>query len=198
LVYKGFLLWKIYGIFFSCWVLCYTSFCAIIFSEIWQKISKEHTIKGKIMVRRAQLPLLCIVDFIRLHVSNLRAGHHQAFTLRNNLSFPNPQTANVSFRSMLVICCMDHQFVFPNISYFHLSENFAFALSSQYLPQLEPLKLCTALARRKCRRSLEILWTILTQFYALLKAARTLPQIPLFKYVVTSFLITLFLMFQKD
>jgi hypothetical protein len=39
LVYKGFLLWKIYVIFFICWILCYMSFCAIIFNEIWQKIS---------------------------------------------------------------------------------------------------------------------------------------------------------------
>jgi len=38
------------------------------------------TIKGKIMVRRAQLPLLCMVDSNRLYVSTVHAGHLQAFT----------------------------------------------------------------------------------------------------------------------
>ena len=32
------------------------------------------------MVRLAQLPLLCMVDSNRLHVSTLHAGHLQAFT----------------------------------------------------------------------------------------------------------------------
>jgi hypothetical protein len=42
--------------------------------------SVPETVKGKIMVRRAQQHFICMVDSNRLHVSTLHAGHLQAFT----------------------------------------------------------------------------------------------------------------------
>jgi hypothetical protein len=38
------------------------------------------TVKWKLTVRRAQLPLMCMFDSNRLHVSTLQTGHLQAFT----------------------------------------------------------------------------------------------------------------------
>ena len=43
------------------------------------------TIKLKIMVCQAQLPLLCMVDSNRLHVSTLHAGHLKAFSFNSRL-----------------------------------------------------------------------------------------------------------------
>jgi hypothetical protein len=100
---------------------------------------------------------------------------------RNKVMFLMSQTANVNFKCSLLNCDKDHQFVFPNASFFHSSENSASTLSGQYLSQLQPLKWHTALTRWKCRRSLEIFWTILTHFYALYKAARNLPPTSAFR-----------------
>ena len=57
--------------------------CVILRNNIQRNlktISKEYTIKGKIMVRGAQLSLLCAVYSNRLHFSNPPAGHLQAFS----------------------------------------------------------------------------------------------------------------------
>jgi hypothetical protein len=100
---------------------------------------------------------------------------------RNKVMFLLSQTANVNFKCSLLNCGKDPQFVFPNASFFHSSENSASTLSSQYLSQLQPLKLHIALTRWKCRRSPDIFWTILTHFYALDDAARTLPPTSAFR-----------------
>jgi len=53
------------------------------------------------------------------------------FLQKNNLSFSKSQTSNASFKYSYVIFVKDYQFVFPDFSFFHLSQNFTSTLSSQ-------------------------------------------------------------------
>jgi hypothetical protein len=94
---------------------------------------------------------------------------------RNKVIFPMSQIANVSFKCIFLNCGKDNQFVFPNFTFSHSSENSVSTLSSQYLFQIYHLKLHTDLTRWKCRRSLAIFSISLRPFFDLHKPARPLP-----------------------